>query len=95
MFLLLSSTGKKNVAYKRFENLTELIINAEDGGVNCNAKNGSRVYWCDIKFDLETIDTVLKIIGHVSETIGDNGIDFPKTNPSDILYSDERKFVQT
>ena len=74
--LLLSPNA--NVVVNRFENPTKLIINAEDGGINCNARNGSRVYWCDIKFDLETIDTVLKIIGHVSETIGDNGIDSQK-----------------
>ena len=78
LHVLLLSPQAKNVAYGRFENPTELIINAEDGGVNCNARSGSRVYWCDIRFDLETVDTVLKIIGHVSETIGDNGIDSQK-----------------
>ena len=78
LHVLLLSPQAKNVAYRRFENPTELIINAEDGGVNCNARSGSRVYWCDIRFDLETVDTVLKVIGHVSETIGDNGIDSQK-----------------
>ena len=78
LHVLLLSPQAKNVAYTRFENTTELIINSEDGGVNCNARNGSRVYWCDIKFDYDTIDTVVKIIGHVSETIGDNDVDSQK-----------------
>ena len=78
LHVLLLSPQAKNVAYERFENPTELIMNAEDSGVNCNVRNGSRVYWCNIRFDSETIDAVLKIIGHVSETIGDNGIDSQK-----------------
>ena len=51
LHVLLLSPQAKNVAYDRFKNPTELIINTEDGGVNCNARNDSRVYWCNITFD--------------------------------------------
>ena len=78
LHVLLLSPEAKDVTDEWFENTTELIINEENSDVNCNARSGSRVYWCNIRFDSETIDAVLKIIGHVSETIGDNGIDSQK-----------------
>ena len=51
-----------------FENAVEIVID-EDGSVDCNVSNNLRVYWCDAKFEWETIDDISRIINYVSNLI--------------------------
>ena len=57
-----------------FENIAELVM-GEDGSVGCDAGGDSRVYWCDIKFNRDTVDDISRVIGHVSELVGTGSAD--------------------
>ena len=74
LHVLLLDPKAKAVANK-FENTAELVINAEDGGVDCDADSDSRVYWCDIKFEWNTIGDILRIMGRVSELVDTGSAD--------------------
>ena len=73
LHVLLLDPHAKAVADK-FENTTELVI-GEDGSVDCDAGSDSRVYWCDIKFEWDTIGDISRIIGRVSELVGTGSAD--------------------
>ena len=73
LHILLLDPKAKDVA-DIFENTTELVIN-EDGSVDCDARSDSRVYWCDIKFELDTVNDISRIIDHISKLVGINSTD--------------------
>ena len=74
LHVLLLDPKAKDVANK-FENTAELVIDAEDGGVNCDVGSDSRVYWCGIKFERDAIDDISRIMGRVSELVGTGSAD--------------------
>ena len=67
LHILLLDPKAKDVA-GNFENTAELVID-EDGSADCDVSSDSRVYWCDIKFELDTVDDISKIIDHVSKLV--------------------------
>ena len=67
LHILLLDPKAKDVA-SNFENTAELVID-EDGSADCDVSSDSRVYWCDIKFELDTVDDISKIIDHVSKLV--------------------------
>ena len=73
LHILLLDPKAKDVA-DIFENTTELVIN-EDCSVDCDARSDSRVYWCDIKFELDTVNDISRIIDHISKLVGINSTD--------------------
>ena len=73
LHVLLLDPHAKAVADK-FENTAELVI-GEDGSVGCDAGSDSRVYWCDIKFEWDTIGDISRIMGRVSELVGTGSAD--------------------
>ena len=73
LHILLLDPKAKNVAGK-FENTAEFVID-EDGSVDCDINSNSRVYWCDIKFDRDTVDDISRIIDHVSELVDPDSTD--------------------
>ena len=74
LHVLLLDPKAKDVANK-FENTAELVIDAEDGGVNCDVGSDFRVYWCGIKFERGTIDDISRIMDRVSELVGTGSAD--------------------
>ena len=71
--LLLDPKAKSVV--KTFENTAKHVLVAENGSVGCDAGGDSRVYWCDIKFNRDTVDDISRVIGHVSELVGTGSAD--------------------
>ena len=45
-----------------FKEANEIIINKKDGRVYCNIHRESKVYYCNIKFEHETINDIIKLI---------------------------------
>ena len=74
LHVLLLGPDAKDVADK-FENTAKHVVVAGDGSIDCNAGSDSRVYWCDIKFEWDTIHDILRIIGRVSELVGTGNTD--------------------
>lgn len=75
LHVLLLDPKAKSVADK-FETTTKRVIVAEDGSIDCNADRPAfKVYWCDIKFEWDTIGDISKIIGRVSELVGTDSAD--------------------
>ena len=73
LHILLLDPKAKDVA-DIFENTTELVI-GEDGSVDCDVNSNSRVYWCDIKLEWDTVYDVSRIIDHVAKLVGTNSTD--------------------
>ena len=73
LHILLLGPEAKDVA-DNFENTAKLVID-EDDSVDCDARSDSRVYWCDIKLELETVDNMSRIIDHVSNLVGAGSTD--------------------
>ena len=75
LHVLLLGPNAKDVANK-FETTTKRVIVAEDGSIDCNAgRPAFRVYWCDIKFEWDTIDDISRIIGRAAELTGAGSAD--------------------
>lgn len=73
LHILLLDPKAKDVA-DNFENTAKLVI-GEDGSVDCDAGSDSRVYWCDIKFELDTVDDISRIMDRVSKLVGTSNTD--------------------
>ena len=73
LHILLLGPKAKDVA-DNFENTAKLVIGKDDS-VDCDAGSDSRVYWCDIKFELDTVDDISRIIDHVSKLVGTSSTD--------------------
>ena len=73
LHILLLDPKAKDVA-DNFENTAKLVI-GKDGSVDCDADSDSRVYWCDIKFELDTVDDISKIMDRVSKLVGTSNTD--------------------
>ena len=69
LHVLLLAPNAKYVAGK-FEPTTNHVIITEDGSVDCDDGNDSKVYWCDIEFKTNTVSDISRVIGRVSELIG-------------------------
>ena len=41
----------------------------EGGSVDCDASSDSRVYWCDIKLEWDTVGDISRIIDRVSKLV--------------------------
>ena len=67
LHVLLLDPEAKDVA-DNFENTAKLVI-GEDGSVDCDAGSDSRVYWCDIKLEWDTVGDISRIIDHVSKLV--------------------------
>ena len=74
LHILLLDPKAKDVAAEKFENTSKRVI-CEDGSVDCDAGSDSRVYWCDIKLEWETVDDISRIIDHVSKLVGTDSTD--------------------
>ena len=73
LHVLLLDPKAKDVA-DNFENTAKLVI-GEDGSIDCDACSDSRVYWCDIKFEWDTIGDISRIMDRVSELVGTDSTD--------------------
>ena len=73
LHILLLGPKAKDVA-DNFENTAKLTI-GKDGSVDCNAGSDSRVYWCNIKFEWDTVDDISRIMDRVSKLVGTSSTD--------------------
>ena len=74
LHVLLLDPKAKDVVADKFKNTAKLVID-EDGSVDCDAGSNSRVYWCDIKLERDTVDDISRIMDRVSKLIGTSSTD--------------------
>ena len=72
LHVLLLTPNARQTASARFKKSDVLAISKVGDTVYCNTKNNSRVYCCDIKFEYDTIDDIVKLVRRMSEMINTN-----------------------
>ena len=78
LHVLLLSPNADKTATEKFKKINRLTISKTDGNIYCDNINNSQVYYCNKKFESDTINDVVKLIKRMSKII-----DADESIPSD------------
>lgn len=74
LYVLLLSPNADKTIFEQFKKTTELKISETDCNVYCDTINDSQIYYCNKKFNDDTIHDVMKLIRRMSKMIDTNEI---------------------